>query len=271
MIVASDLDRTLLYSKRALNELGCLPQIPLVPVEKKDGNWVAFMTEGAINALSNICKNHLFIPITTRTTEQFKRIELFNLGNIPLTYAITLNGAEILYQGQPLHEWTEYMSNKIQKESISQMILLSFLNNEGFHFDGQLRQVKNLFFYYILNKPLSPRVKAALNNFVAKYGWRISLQGRKLYFIPKVISKGAALEFICMREEMEAFAGAGDSLLDMDFLQNCRFQFVPRHGELANEIMGTKVTMTNNFGVAAGEEILLGFLTLLKAKNITCF
>jgi hydroxymethylpyrimidine pyrophosphatase-like HAD family hydrolase len=271
MIVASDLDRTLVYSKRALNELGCSPQIPLIPVEKKDGNWVAFMTERAFNALSDLCKYHLFIPVTTRTTEQFNRFELFNHGNFPLTYAITLNGAEILYKGKTLHEWTRYMTSKIQNESITQITLLSILNKEGYQFDGKIRQVDNLFFYYILNKPPSPEVKAALQNFVAEYGWRISLQGRKLYFIPTAISKGAALEFICRREGMEAFAGAGDSLLDLDFLQNCRYQFVPRHGELANEIKGTKVTMTNNAGVAAGEEILLGFLTLLKSKNISYF
>ena len=45
MIIASDLDRTLMYSMRALEELGRPEDTVLKPVEINDGNWVGYMTE----------------------------------------------------------------------------------------------------------------------------------------------------------------------------------------------------------------------------------
>ena len=45
MIIASDLDRTLMYSKRAIEEFGRPKNKSLKPVEKKHGNWVGYMTE----------------------------------------------------------------------------------------------------------------------------------------------------------------------------------------------------------------------------------
>jgi hypothetical protein len=65
---------------------------------------------------------------------------------------------------------------------------------------------------------------------------------------------------------MEALAGAGDSNLDLDFLQNCRYRYVPKHGELANVSENFSLTFTKNKGPLAGEEILHQFLSLLSLK-----
>ena len=82
-----------------------------------------------------------------------------------------------------------------------------------------------------------------------------------------LISKGNALEYICNREGMEAIAGAGDSVLDWDFLQNCRNRFVPRHGELIDKLETTRRNqLTNKLGIAAGEEILQHFHKTLSLK-----
>jgi hydroxymethylpyrimidine pyrophosphatase-like HAD family hydrolase len=265
MIFASDLDRTICYSNRAIEELGFPLSSKLKPIEKKDNQWVAFMTETAYIALKELCQQSLFIPVTTRTTEQFKRFVIFKR-EIPLSYAITSNGANILYKGEPLKEWSELIFTRLGIESVVQGELLSLLAREGFLFEGQIKQAENLFFYYILNS-FPPAVdQSAINEIVAKYGWRVSLQGRKLYFIPQAISKGAALEFISNREGMEVFAGAGDSVLDWDFLQMCRYRFVPRHGELASLAGATDLTFTKKVGVVAGEEILQQFLELLTLK-----
>jgi hydroxymethylpyrimidine pyrophosphatase-like HAD family hydrolase len=265
MIFASDLDRTLVYSNRAITELGIPASSKLKPIEKKEDHWVAFMTESAYIALKELCQRCVFIPVTTRTIEQFKRFVIFEK-EIPLTYAITSNGANILYKGELLKEWSEHVLMRLQTESVAQVELLSLLAKEGLFFQGQMKQAENLFFYYILNS-YPPTVDThAINEIVSKYGWRISLQGRKLYFIPRVINKGAALEYICTREGMEAFAGAGDSVLDWDFLQMCRYRFVPRHGELTHLTGTTGLTFTKNDGAVAGEEILQQLLELLTLK-----
>ncbi|ETI68448.1 hypothetical protein [Neobacillus vireti] len=266
MIFASDLDRTLMYSKRAIQELGNAGGAELKPVEKKDNNWVAYMTEASFIALEELARQSLFVPVTTRTTEQFKRFVIF-AHDIPIKYAITSNGAVILNQGVPMEEWTEHIFARLHTESVQQDELLAIIQREGFHFDGQKKQAEKLFFYYILNSQPSLFDRKVLNELVLKYGWRISLQGRKLYFIPRAISKGDALEFICKLEGTKAIAGAGDSILDWDFLQNCQYRFVPRHGELTNLENTNGLTFTLNKGVDAGEEILHQFLKLIPIKS----
>jgi len=269
MIFASDLDRTLMYSSRAIEELGEPKESSLKPVEQKDGRWVGYMTETAYHKLKELSLQSLFVPVTTRTTEQFNRFVIFEQ-EIPIKYAITSNGATILYRGVPLEEWSNHIHNRMHTESVTQAELSACMQREGFHFDGVMKHAENLFFYYILNCLPTASEKDSINDFAAKYGWRISLQGRKLYFIPQAISKGSALEYICNHEGVEAIAGAGDSVLDWDFLQNCQYRFVPNHGELAKELARVSGTnnhiLTKSHGVTAGEEILYQFLKLIPLK-----
>ncbi|QIZ09629.1 hypothetical protein HFZ78_25550 [Priestia megaterium] len=261
MIFASDLDRTLVYSKRAIKELGELDKTVIKPVEKKDNNWVAYMTERSFFALKELSLTSLFVPVTTRTTEQFNRFYIFN-EDIQLKYAITSNGANIINKGEIMKDWSTYIFQRMNAESVPQNELLAILKREGFHFDGQIKQAENLFFYFILNSLPPASDQKAINDLAVSYGWRISIQGRKLYFIPLAISKGDALEFISKREGMEVIAGAGDSVLDWDFLKNCQYRFVPAHGELARVSGTSNFTLTKNYGVSAGEEITQQFLQL---------
>lgn len=262
MIIASDLDRTLIYSQRALEDLDGLNDFQtLKPVEKKDGKWIAFMTIPSFEILQNLGKHHFFVPVTTRTTEQYNRVKIFQ-DEISVLYAVTSNGAHILYKGRPDDEWKKRIDQKLQHECILQAELIIRLEKEGFHFKGQLKQAENLFFYYILENRISSEFKQVINDMVFSFGWRVSQQGKKLYFIPKCINKGSAIEFIREREGIQTVVGAGDSLLDKDFLQHCQTRFVPVHGELALEKSLSGYNITMNSGVHAGEEILSSILHL---------
>ncbi len=265
MITASDLDRTLMYSDRALEELGVPENVLLKPVELNKGKWAGYMTASAFSMLKEINQNSLFIPVTTRTTEQFKRFIIFEK-EIPLSYAITTNGAQILYKGQPLKDWSDQVTIQLKNGSATEVELVAALKRAGIFLDGERKQAERLFFYFILNSLPTPLDLIDIRELTDKYGWKVSLQGRKLYFIPDAISKGKALEFICNREGMEAIAGAGDSVLDWDFLKNCRNRFVPSHGELLKVMGPGDITLTNQLGVAAGEEILEHFQKALSLK-----
>jgi hydroxymethylpyrimidine pyrophosphatase-like HAD family hydrolase len=265
MITASDLDRTIMYSDRAIQEFGIPEGLVLKPVEMIKGKWAGYMTEASFSMLREVNQHSLFIPVTTRTTKQFKRFVIFEK-EIPLTYAITTNGAHILYNGEPLKEWSEYLNIELRNECALEEELLSALKMAGIILDGERRQADNLFFYFVLNCLPTPSELSEIRELSANFGWKMSLQGRKLYFIPTAISKGKALEYICNREGMEAMAGAGDSVLDWDFLKNCRYPIVPSHGELLKVKGPTDFTLTNQLGVAAGEEILQHFLKALTLK-----
>ena len=271
MIFASDLDRTLIFSKRAIEEFGVPEGLALTPVEQKEGSWVAFMTENSYNQLKELSNQGLFVPVTTRTTEQFSRFVIF-AKDIKIKYAITSNGANILYQGIPMKEWSKQLRDRLKLESVTQAELLSRLERESVYLDGVRKQAEEWFFYFLLNCLPSDTERKSIEDLAAKSGWRISLQGRKLYFIPQAISKGNALDFICQLEGVKTVAGAGDSILDWDFLKNCQHRFVPNHGELAKHLVnvsgGRTSILTMNSGVRAGEEIIQYFYQLIHTNPI---
>ncbi|SFB25879.1 MULTISPECIES: hypothetical protein [unclassified Bacillus (in: firmicutes)] len=255
MIFASDLDRTLIYSKRAIEDLDNLQEFSsLVPVEMKDGMPVSYMTSQSFDSLKLLHESVLFVPITTRTSEQFKRITLFS-EQMPVRYAVTSNGANILLDGQVDQEWKEQITRQLNCETMVQEEFIQHLLNEGLEFKGHLKYAENLFFYYILDERITLKEKSRIGEKIAHLGWRTSLQGKKLYFIPKCINKGAALKYIQEKSGIKTMAGAGDSILDFDFLQYCSQRFVPKHGELAAEGNLEGFTITKAKGLKAGEEI----------------
>jgi hydroxymethylpyrimidine pyrophosphatase-like HAD family hydrolase len=245
--------------------------LTLTPVEQKEGGWVSFMTETSYRLLKELSRQTLLIPVTTRTTKQFSRFVIF-AQDISIKYAITSNGATILEHGLPMEVWSNQISDRLKLESVPQADLLSILDKEGVYLDGVRKQADGWFFYFLLNSLPSDIERKSIEDLAAKFGWRISLQGRKLYFIPQAISKGNALEFICKLEGVKAVAGAGDSLLDWDFLKNCQYRIVPNHGELARQLAhesgGGSSILTTNSGICAGEEITQHFHQLMHSNPI---
>lgn len=96
MIYASDLDRTLIYS---LSAIGVPEDTPgLVPAEVVDGRTVSYISQQALATLKELAAKIVFMPVTTRTIAQYRRINLFQETVIP-DYAITSNGGNILVNG----------------------------------------------------------------------------------------------------------------------------------------------------------------------------
>lgn len=265
MMFASDLDRTLIYSDRALSEFGHAGKDGLVGVERKGGQAVAFMTKKAHKALKEISGQMLFVPVTTRTLDQYKRVFIFQ-ENMPVTYAVTSNGANIFYHGKSLPEWDTAVQQRLKNECalIEDMIAAS----KAYELNGSLKKADNLFFYYILSDQLTTEEKNRMSKIAESNGWRVSLQGKKLYFVPNPVCKGEAVKFIKEREGIHSIFGAGDSLLDHDFLKVCDFPYVPNHGELAKDkTRSLSYHISQNTGVKAGEEILSAILGSIKKKQ----
>src|SRR5206468_11420132 len=66
-------------------------------------------------------------------------------------------------------------------------------------------------------------------------GWQLSMQGRKLYWVPRSLRKSAAVAEVARRTEADTVAAAGDSLLDIDLLEHADIGIAARHGELRSE------------------------------------
>lgn len=261
---ASDLDRTLIYSKRALESFSQDGLERLFPVERKDGQDAAYMTERSFSLLKDLAQSLLFVPVTTRTYQQYKRIFIFS-ELIQVRYAITANGAYIHDHGEELLDWKNHLSSRLGHECTLYMDMIDKVSS--FSIEGSLKRAEDLFFYYILNHNTEYESLREINSFAAENGWRTSLQGKKLYFMPNPICKGEALQFIKEREGIQSIYGSGDSILDYDFLRHCQEAIVPNHGELIRreEISSLSCKITQAQGVWAGEEILE---TVSKAVNI---
>lgn len=265
IMFASDLDRTLIYSKRALSEMSTPLNKEMVPVEKRNGENISYMKETALNLLKELASEVLFVPVTTRTYEQYKRIFIF-AEEIPVTYSVTSNGANIHYKGELLSEWTETVQRKLAEECSQKEDLMKLL--QGYKLPGKLKIADDLFFYFILEEQITSDTKKQIGDIAAENGWKLSLQGRKLYFMPSPVCKGEAVKFIQKREGITQIAGAGDSLLDVPLLNVCTYPFMPRHGEMASELMSTNTfTFTEFQGASAGEEIIKSVHQLIKRSS----
>ena len=90
----------------------------------------------------------------------------------------------------------------------------------------------------------------------ADRGWVVSMQGRKIYALPRGLTKEAALAEIMQRVGGERLLAAGDGALDAGFLSMAGFAIRPAHGELAEmNWQPAHLRIAGEPGVLAGEQI----------------
>ena len=124
------------------------------------------------------------------------------------------------------------------------------------------RVAEDLFAYLVVERELLPEewVKE-LAAWAEPRGWTVSLQGRKVYAVPKPLTKSAAVREVARRTGADLTLAAGDSLLDADLLLAADAAWRPGHGELAEAgWLAPNTEALAERGVVAGEEILRRFL-----------
>ncbi|WP_449622920.1 HAD family hydrolase [Robertmurraya sp. Marseille-Q9965] len=260
MIFVSDLDRTLIYSKRALAEYPIDDELELISVERNLDRDLSFMTNKSLEYLRELSSKLLFVPVTTRSIHQFQRVSFSGISH---KYAVTSNGANIYYHGQLLTEWNRNVIDEVKESSIPMVEVIALLK-ERFNIKENLRIMDDLFVYYFCKEKVPRAFLQELTVFLVEKGWRVSFQGRKLYVVPAAVSKGKAVKFIQEREDGEPLIGAGDSLLDDEFLKLCDSSFILGHGELAALHPRTKnYQVIQQFGVQGGEVLLKTILDMV--------
>jgi hydroxymethylpyrimidine pyrophosphatase-like HAD family hydrolase len=256
-IVASDLDRTLIYSSAAL-ALGMPDEHAprLLSVEVHEAKPLSYMTEAAARLLVELADAVRFVPATTRTRKQYRRISL--PGPQP-SYAICANGGHLLVAGRTDHDWNAEMRRRLADGSAPLAEVRAHLAATADpEWLRKERIAEELFAYLVVDRERLPAgwVKE-LAAWAEPLGWTVSLQGRKIYAVPKPLSKSAALAEVVRRTGADRALAAGDSLLDADLLLAADAGYTPGHGELADSgWTAPHVTALTTAGVAAGEEIL---------------
>ncbi|WP_326649697.1 MULTISPECIES: HAD family hydrolase [unclassified Streptomyces] len=263
-LVASDLDRTLIYSAAALQLRMPDAGAPrLLCVEVYEGKPLSYLTETAAGLLTRLAADSVFVPTTTRTREQYHRIQL--PGPAP-QFAICANGGHLLVDGVSDPDWQRRVAATLADECASLAEVRAHLIAAA---DPawllKERIAEDLFAYLVVERTLLPDgwVKE-LAKWSEGRGWTVSLQGRKIYAVPQPLTKSAAVREVARRTGSERILAAGDSLLDADLLLAADRAWRPGHGELADSGWTAPNTdVLTEKGVAAGEEILRRFLRKL--------
>lgn len=225
VVFFSDLDNTLIYSYR--HDIGKKKRC----VEIYQGREVSFVTDDTYELLREVKERMLFVPVTTRTIEQYERIDL-KIGAI--TYALVCNGGVLLKDGQEDISWYEEsleLVSDCRDELCRAEIMMVVDENRDF----EVRNIRNLFLFTKSSKPIqsAEALKQRLD------GRRVEVfsNGVKVYVVPKALNKGAAVRRLrnklCAEKlNAETVIAAGDSEFDIPMLTEADISFAP--GELAN-------------------------------------
>ncbi|BBE30603.1 hypothetical protein OSSY52_07440 [Tepiditoga spiralis] len=246
----SDLDRTLIYSNKfeINNE---------VLIEEKNGEAISYISSKTLFLLKKLCNKNLFVPVTTRTQEQFERISLFKT-----KYAIIENGAKILINGKIDKEWESHIFNSFKNQSTkSDMIFKEFEKYKG-NWILKEKNVDDEFYYFIIDVNNIPENINNFFRFLKINNWNYSIQGRKMYFIPNFISKEKAVSYVVNKESIKKYFASGDSNLDLNMVLQATYNLIPLHAEI-NRVNG--LNFTKKSGIKASEEILEKYIKLFKS------
>jgi hypothetical protein len=263
MIFASDLDRTLIYSSKFLNEKEDTSRLQVV--ETKEGRPTSYMTSKSVRLLHDLVSHAMFLPVTTRNIEQYHRISIFQTELMP-EYAITCNGGVILKNGKPDQEWEDCIRHALAKysapleyvfEKMKEMQLETWVHS--------LKKVENLFLLLIISP--SPQLLEKVEKvslWAEENGWFVSLHGRKLYVIPKSVNKWDAVQYVREKTGKKTVYTAGDSDLDLCLIEGGHFGIIPKHGDTAKKY--PHFIQTVQEGMIASEEILETILSKIQGS-----
>lgn len=254
VLAACDLDRTLIYSRGALETHGHA-DLALTAVERHEHEDASWMTATAAAAFAQLARRAEVVPVTTRTPEQWQRVRL---PGPPARFVIAANGGVLLVDGRVDHGWDATVAAALARSAPLAEIWAHVSQVCRPEWTVKLRNARGLFCYAVLHRKRIPAgFVAEAAGWAEQRGWRLSLQGRKLYWVPAALTKSAAVAEVARRIGARLVLAAGDSLLDLDLLEAADAGIVARHGELvASDWTASTVAVTAQRGVLAGEEIV---------------
>lgn len=208
MIFFSDLDGTLIRSRRhALADY--------VPVESGRNGVISYTTAGTNWLLSKVQKELFFVPITSRSISQYKRLRYWM--GIP-DFALVCNGGILLQDGVVDPDWKRETEELVAESGPELKYAMELLRSMG----RDAKEVEHLFLYLVEENSESLVRKLPVFQTLEPLA-----AGRKLYLFPRNLSKGKAVERFCRKfPDVERIA-AGDSPVDFSMFEKVDTDFYP--------------------------------------------
>jgi len=211
----TDLDNTLIYSYK--HDIG----MDKINVEIYQEREISFITDKTYKLLNKIKEKYLIVPTTTRTQEQYERINL-GIGNIK--YALVCNGGVLLVDGKRDENWIleSYRLIECSREELEKAT--EILENENRR-KFESRFIEQMFVFTKCNEPetVVEDIKKELDlNLVDVFN-----NGEKIYVVPKKLNKGTAIDRFRKYINAKMVIAAGDSEFDVPMVLMADYGIVP--------------------------------------------
>ena len=210
IVFHTDLDNTLIYSYK--HDIGQEKRC----VEIYQGREISFVTQETYQLLQRISEQKsqiLIVPTTTRTIEQYQRIDL-GIGN--LRYALVCNGGVLLVNGKEDDIWYRDSLELIRDSKEQLDKALEFLDKETRR-TFELRFIKELFVFTKCEEPEA--VVGDLREILDASLVDVFNNSVKVYVVPKALDKGKAVMRFRSYLGADHVIAAGDSEFDISMLE----------------------------------------------------
>jgi hydroxymethylpyrimidine pyrophosphatase-like HAD family hydrolase len=249
VMVASDLDRTLVFSPRA-------DPSDAHDVEVLQGRVISRCHPGVLAGLEQLQQRVHVVPVTTRTAAQAQRVQL----GLRSEWAVVASGAVVLHGGVPVPEWTASVRARLAAGAGAPEVLEALAWSEQRPWWRRTSIADDAFLVLgVTGEPDLDEVLATCE----PLGWHALHQGSKLYVLPTALDKAHAVAYVAEQLGAPRVWAAGDSWLDLAMLRAADRAWVPRHCEL--DAAGADLdgfVVTHDGGHAAARQIVGDWLAL---------
>ncbi|GEK35128.1 HAD family hydrolase [Kurthia sibirica] len=255
ILFTSDLDRTLIYSRRMMAMYPIVDDSFIVETNLSQQPR-SYMSVATYTLLQQIHRDFHFIPVTTRSVAEYKRIQ--GMVQLQAENVVTSNGGTILRHGQIDEKWQHTIRDLIAQTAVSKDIVLQ-------HFDFSNWQTTSFVLvdelFYVCKVDIEKIEHDVLYDVIRQFadlGWRVILHHTKLYILPLVLTKERAVQYLKNEKNYTVHIAAGDSMMDVQMNIEADFSFVPAHGTIdqADFLQHDHIHFSEKTGLAFTEEVL---------------
>ena len=216
-ILCTDLDNTIIYSYK--HDIGN----EKMNVELYKEREISFISNHTYELLKKVKEEFLIIPTSTRTKEQYNRIDL-KIGIFK--YALVCNGSVLLVDGKKDKDWYEESLRLAKPSNLEVKKALEYLENDKRRI-FELRHIEDLFVFTKCDE--AETVVNELREYLDKNLVNVFNNKEKVYVLPTLLSKGKAIERLRKYLKAEFIIAAGDSEFDISMVEAADVGLVP-HG-----------------------------------------
>ncbi len=284
VLINTDLDRTLIFSSRAIAQLG--GALPSDPVETSGRQAAAELCRAARDALAAMPAQVRICVATSRSINRLRRLRL----PFAVPYGIAANGGVVLVHGEPDPEWAARIAGLVSRAAPAaevRPVLAGAISGSAGSVRAGVRGVgvgsatsgatagppwlvrmgdeDDLCCLAIVEPRLLPPGELAwIAGRCRELGWEASLVARKLYAFPAGFGKKHAAAFVAGKVAREAGVeplrlAAGDTEHDRLMLADAGRAWAPAGSDLAAREPGEFV-VTSRPGHAAAAQITQDWL-----------